>query len=125
MLYLILALAGLLVIVALFTFLRRKQDVPNEDIVAPEEGCCGAHAVCEKGLKKIDTKIEYFEDEELDALKGIASDVYSDEQLEMFRDVLYTLRPEEIEDWFISLDKRGISFPDALKPEALDLMKTQ
>ncbi|MDE5639071.1 MAG: hypothetical protein K2I47_04660, partial [Odoribacter sp.] len=89
----------------------------------PEAGCCGAHAVCEKGLKKISPVIDYFEDEELDALKDIPSGNFTDEQLDQFREVLYTLRREEIEDWLISLEKRKIQFPELLKTEALDLLR--
>ena len=29
----------------------------------------------------------------------------------------YTIRPEELSDWFISLEKRGIELPDVLKQE--------
>ncbi len=122
MLYLILGLTGLLVIVALFTFFGKKGNDKPEPIQAPETGCCGAHAVCEKGLKKIEAPIEYFDDEELDALKGISSDNYTDVQLDMFRDVLYTLQKQEIDAWFISLEKREIQFPELLKQEALDLI---
>lgn len=123
MIYIVLGIAGLLVIVALFTFLNKKKENAAPPPVAPEAGCCGAHAVCEKGLKKLEKEIEYFEDEELDILKGIASHAYNDSQIEMFRDILYTLRREEIEDWLDSLTKRGIALPDILKPEALDLIR--
>lgn len=124
MIYIIIGLTGLLILVALFTFFFRHRSHVEEDTVIPDAECCGAHAVCEKGLKKADPHIEYFEDEELDTLKHIASDAYSDNQLDMFRDILYTLKREEIEDWFISLEKREINFPDSLKQEALELMKT-
>ena len=73
--------------------------------------------VCEKGLKKIDEKIEYFDDEELDQYKGIPSDSFDDQQIDQFREILYTIRPEELSDWFISLEKRGIELPDVLKQE--------
>ncbi len=123
MIYILMAIAGLLIIVALFTFIFRKKGREETERVIPEAGCCGAHAVCEKGLRKLETPVEYFEDEELDAFREIAPDAYTDAQLEMFRDVLYTLRPEEIESWLISLEKRGIAFPDFLKAEVLDLME--
>lgn len=120
--YIIIGIAGLLIIVALFTYINR--DKPQDaGTPPPEAGCCGAHAVCEKGLKKINTAIDYFEDEELDALKGIAPENFTDDQLEQFRDVLYTLRREEIEDWLGSLEKRDIRFPELLKAEALDLLR--
>ena len=97
MIYIVISIIGLLVIVALFTY--------------------GAHAICEKGLKKIDEKIEYFDDEELDQYRGIPSDSFDDQQIDQFREILYTIRPEELSDWFISLEKRGIELPDVLKQE--------
>lgn len=122
MIYLLLGLTGLLIIVALFTFFNKRKDNQPEEIVAPPTECCGAHAVCEKGLKKADTHIDYFDDEELDAFRNIPADGYNDAQIDAFRDVLYTLRKEEIEDWLISLEKREINLPKILRPEALEML---
>lgn len=58
-----------------------------------------------KRTEKIETHIEYFEDEELDAFRGITADQYTDEQIDIFRDILYTLQKEEVADWLISLEK--------------------
>ncbi len=122
MLYIELGITGLLIIVALFTYIsKRKKDEPDE-VIAPPIECCGAHAICEKGLKKVDTHIEYFDDEELDAFKNMEPDTYSDEQIDMFREILYTIRTEELEDWLISLEKREINFPTVLRPEAYDML---
>lgn len=118
MIYIIISIIGLLVIVALFTFLSKsKKKEEATPIVAPPADCCGAHAICEKGLKRVDEKIEYFDDEELDQYKGIPSDQFNDAQIDQFREVLYTIRPEELSDWFISLEKRGLELPDVLKQE--------
>lgn len=122
MIYIILALTGLLLIVALFTFIHKKKNHTPEETIIPPAECCGAHAVCEKGLKKADTHIDYFDDEELDSFRDIAAEGYSDEQIDAFRDVLYTLRHEEIEDWLISLEKRDINLPEILRPEALEML---
>lgn len=92
-----------------------------EKIIAPPAECCGAHTICEKGLKKVDNHIEYFEDEELDQFRQIPADSYSDEQINTFREVLYTLRPQEITDWLISLEKREINLPEILRQEAIDM----
>lgn len=121
MIYIILGITGLLIIVALFTYLSRRKNPLPEEIIAPPADCCGAHAICEKGLKKADSHIEYFEDEELDQYKLIPADGYSDEQIDTFREVLYTLRPEEITDWLISLEKREIHLPVILRQEAIDM----
>ncbi|MBC5620642.1 MULTISPECIES: hypothetical protein [Butyricimonas] len=118
MIYIIISIVGLLVIVALFTYLFKSKQKPDDTpVVVPPADCCGAHAICEKGLKRVDEKIEYFDDEELDQYRGIPSDRYSDEQIDQFREVLYSIQPEELSDWFISLEKRGLELPDVLKQE--------
>lgn len=122
MIYIVLGLTGLLVLVALFTYMTRRKSKEVEDIVAPPAECCGAHAICEKGLKKANPNIDYFDDEELDAYKQIPADAYTDEQIEAFREVMYTLRPEEVEDWLISLEKRELQLPEILRPEAFELL---
>lgn len=122
MIFIVLGITGLLIIVALFTYIdRRKNKTAEQEIIVPPAECCGAHAICEKGLKKAAPEIEYFEDEELDIFKNIAADAYTDEQIEAFRDILYTLRREEIEDWLISLEKREINLPEILRQEAIDM----
>lgn len=122
MIYLLLGLTGLLIIVALFTFFSKRKNNQAEEIIAPPTECCGAHAVCEKGLKKADSHIDYFDDEELDHFRGVPADGYDDDQIDIFRDVLYTLRREEIEDWLISLEKRQINLPEILRQEALEML---
>ena len=67
MIYILSGLTGLLILVALFTFIhKRRHSEDPETIVAPPADCCGAHAICEKGLKKASPQIDYFDDEELD-----------------------------------------------------------
>lgn len=66
--------------------------------------------------------IEYFDDEELDIFKGRSSDKYSDEEVEMFAEVLYTMRPDEVVSWNRSLILRGINVPDQIKDELVMMM---
>lgn len=123
MVYIIIGIAGLLVTVALFTFIfGHKKDRSRPDTPPPVEGCCGAHAICEKGLKKAKQEAEYFEDEELDLLKKRPADSYTDAEIDLFREVLYTLRKEEIAAWLISLEQRDIALPQILRPEALEML---
>ena len=63
--------------------------------------------------------IEYFDDEELDAFKGRMADDYSDEEAEQFREILYSMRQEEVKDWIRSLVLRGIELPDQVKDEVI------
>lgn len=81
--------------------------------------CCGQHEVCEKDslLAAISKEIEYYNDEELDRYKGTASSDYTDEAVEEFREVLYTMREYEVAGWVRSLQLRAIELPDALKDE--------
>ena len=118
MIYILSGLTGLLIA---FIHKHRHSEDP-ETIVAPPADCCGAHAICEKGLKKASPQIDYFDDEELDVYRQIAPEAYTDEQIEVFRDILYTLRPEEVEEWLISLEKREINLPLILRQEAIELI---
>lgn len=87
------------------------------------EGCCGQHAICEKEslLQGLSSKIEYYDDEELDQYKGFDADAYSENQIEQFRDVLYTLRNDEIAGWARSMQMRGITLPTPIHDELLML----
>ena len=67
-------------------------------------------------------EIEYFDDEELDAFRQRPADGYSDEEAEMFREVMYSMRQEEVADWNRSLILRGINVPDQLKDELIMLL---
>ncbi len=81
--------------------------------------CCGQHEVCEKEslLAAVSKSIEYYDDEELDAYRGTASDQYTEEQIEAFRDVFYTMRETDVAGWVRSLQLRGVELPDELKDE--------
>jgi hypothetical protein len=100
----------------------------NANPAAVSEGdCCGRHEICERDRRLTATgrKIEYYDDEELDAFRGKASDRYDEDETESFREVLYTMRETEVADWLCSLQLRGIHLPDQLKDEVLLIMKEQ
>ena len=73
-------------------------------------------------MKQISEEIIYYDDEDLDHYKGTPSNCYKDDDIDVFRDILYTLKKEEIEDWLISLEKREVRLPEILYPEVLDLI---
>lgn len=79
--------------------------------------CCGQHEVCEKESLLSDGVSEenYYEDEELDRFRGRTS--YSEEEVEEFREVLYTMRTDEVAGWVRSLELRRVPLPDELKDE--------
>lgn len=91
---------------------------------ARPEGCCGQHEVCEKEslLAAVQREVEYFDDEELDAYRGRSSDAYSPDEADAFREVLYTMRQQEVPGWVRSLTLRGINLPDELKDEVILLV---
>ena len=81
--------------------------------------CCGQHEVCEKEslLAAVSKEIEYYEDEELDRFRGRAGDAYLPDEIEEFREVLYTMREDEVAGWVRSLQLRQVELPDDLKDE--------
>ena len=115
---------GFILYVVQKIFPRKSDDITTDNSTdSRPEGCCGQHIVCEKDslLAAVSTEIEYYEDEELDNFRGIGADDYTDEQIEQFRDVLYTLRPDEIGGWARSIQLRGINLPAAVKDELIML----
>ena len=68
-------------------------------------------------------EIEYYDDEELDDFIGRPSDSYTEEEVEKFSEVLYTMKQEDVAGWNRSLLLRGINIPDQLKDELVMLIK--
>ena len=85
--------------------------------------CCSLNEVCpsEKILMSINKELLYFNDEELDSFKGRTPDGYTDDEIEQFRDVLYTLRDDELLAWQKSVKKRGITLPATINDECIML----
>lgn len=88
-------------------------------VVTMDSECCGQHQICEKEslLAAVSKQIEYYDDEELDRFKGRPSDGYSEEEIEEFRDILYSMQEVDVAGWSRSLQLRGIELPDELKDE--------
>ena len=98
----------------------------NEAVDTPQatteldDGCCGEHLVCEREtLLQTNAKIEYYDDEELDQLIGIAAEDYSDEQYQMIREVFNTLQAKDVPGWVRSIQLRNIQLPLDIREEAL------
>ena len=131
MLYAVGAIALLGVIAALAHWLRGKryERMLRRGEISPEEipqevnpvdmECCGAHEVCEKDslLAALSKQIEYYNDEELDRFRGRGGDEYTPEEADEFRDVLYTMRSDEVAGWVRSLQLRMVNLPDEVKDE--------
>ena len=131
MLILIGVLFGLFVIVALGTWLsnkygKKKPGNEQEETLEIPLDCCGAHEICDFDEMRMNPdEIVYFEDEELDNYQGIDAGKYNDQQIEEFRDVLYTLKGDEIKMWLLSIERRKIQLPSILKQEALMLISEE
>ncbi len=127
--YLIIALFAL-ALVAMFTgWLRNKKlekqlergeitELPSIKDVEDME-CCGQHETCEKDslLAAVSKDIEYYDDEDLDRFRGRSGDDYSETEVELFRDVLYTMKETEVAGWVRSLQLRAVELPDGVKDE--------
>lgn len=141
MLVLIISLVVLAVIAAIAGSIRnnklRKQvergelkEMPKVKMVTD----CGADtcAVEEGGLCELDCllnsaskDIEYYDDEELDQMKGIASNQFTEAQEEEFRNIFETMRPTDVPGWVRSLQQRGLNLPDSLKDEVFIVLDEQ
>lgn len=118
MIYLIAGIIAALFIAFLFT--RRQKDGKKDEPAIVADDCCGAHEVCEsETLLSSSDKVEYYDDEELDAYKQKAPSSYTDEQIEQFREVLITLKEREVSGWLKSLQLRQITPPPIIREEAL------
>ena len=72
-------------------------------------------------MKAATKPIEYFDDEELDRFRRRSADSYTDDEIDEFREVLYTTLRNEVADWLRSLQLREIELPEQLREEALML----
>ena len=98
---------------------EQATDVATEQR-SEDDGCCGEHLVCEREtLLQTNAQIEYFDDEELDELSGIAAEDYTDEQYQMIREVFNTLKPSDVPGWVRSIQLRNIQLPLDIREEAL------
>ena len=127
--YIFLTMVVIGVILYIHERLTRPSDESQEIVEPPlqdacSDDCCGTHDVCpsEMMLKHINDPVEYFDDEELDAFKGRGSTDYSDDELEQWRDVLYTLKSSELMAWERSIKKRGIQLPEVIKEELISII---
>lgn len=101
---------------------EKQEDTGSET----DNACCGLHLVCEKdSLSPMSEEILYYDDEELDRFEGRDPQSYSAEEIEEFRDVLMTLRPEDISGWARSITQRRLELPLEIKDELLMLVNEQ
>ncbi|MFA5330413.1 MAG: hypothetical protein WC384_21655 [Prolixibacteraceae bacterium] len=124
---LILIILVVVVLVALKLFSGKDEpevaSAPKEEPREIASDCCGAHEVCEFDEADVNEEIiTYFDDEELDELRNVRESDLTSENIDDLREVLYTLRTEEISKWLISIGRRHIHLPAILQQEARQLM---
>lgn len=121
MLALLLILISVGIVLYIITYLNRRNKNEVVEIQENNDGeCCGAHEVCDRDtLLASSDQIEYFEDEELDALAHIRAENYTETQIKQLSDVFYTLKENEVAAWLRSLQLRCIALPTELRDEAL------
>ena len=92
------------------------------------QGCadeaCGLRSICpsEQLLAgECRQEVIYYDDEELDAFAGRGADDFTDQEMEQWRDVLYTLQPADLLGWGQSIKHRGLTMPAPIKDEFLQL----
>lgn len=88
--------------------------------VPVDDECCGRHSVCEReSLLTSKPDIVYYDDEELDRLKGVDPEDYTEEDLAAVQEVFYTMQDRDVAGWLRSLQLREITIPQELLDEAL------
>lgn len=127
------AIIGIIVLFVLTLWLGAYQNKRNkaknsekqiDEVKKIDNECCGAHEVCEKeSLLASDTKVIYYDDEELDVLVDVHPQDFSEEQIKQLSDIFYTLAESDVAGWLCSLRTRRIQLPDDLKEEAMMIVR--
>ncbi len=116
-----------IVILVLFEVRERKNakaDTPAPPKPAADGECCGQHLVCEREtLLQTNAKIEYYDDEELDALAGIPAEQYTAAQAQQIEQVFSTLQEQDVAGWVRSMQLRNIALPETVREEALLIVR--
>lgn len=128
MLILLVSLVVLGIVAAVATKMLMRGD--GVDTAAPVNAgsdcgtCNGDNDKCEQTcmMEAAVKPVEYYDDEELDQYRGRPSDGYTDDEAEQFRDILYTMRQDEVAGWNRSLILRGINLPNQVKDEVVMLI---
>ncbi|MDR1742250.1 MAG: phospholipase [Dysgonamonadaceae bacterium] len=104
---------------------RKQGREEQKEVGTADSECCGLHEVCEKKASKSVSRrneADYFDDEELDRHRNKSSLDYSEEEVEEFREIFYSLLDSEKFKWIKSLHNRRIAVPDSLKGEIIEII---
>ena len=97
---------GLFILVAFELRARKKsgeiEQKQSSDVSNSDGECCGQHLVCEREtLLQTNAHIDYYDDEELDALADIAPEQYTESQYQMLREVFDSLSEKDVPGWVV------------------------
>ena len=120
---LLLSLLVLGVLAAVWSRVSSSGDDDTDAIVTRTtcDTCNGDDTRCEQEcmMEAATREVEYYDDEELDRFKGRPSDCFTDDEAELFREVLFSMPQSDAKGWNRSLILRGINVPDQIKDELL------
>ncbi len=119
---------GLFILVAFELRARKKsgeiEQKQSSDVSNSDGECCGQHLVCEREtLLQTNAHIDYYDDEELDALADIAPEQYTESQYQMLREVFDSLSEKDVPSWCRSIQLRRIQLPQDIREEALLIVR--
>lgn len=99
--------------------------VQRSDRLSSDDGeCCGQHLVCEReSLLQTNAVVEYYDDEELDVLAGIAPTDYTSAQHDSIEEVFSTLQERDVPGWVRSMQLRNIALPPDIREQALLIVR--
>lgn len=123
---LVIALIVLGVVVGVVAkFSSGEDDAPVVTAEGDCTSCSGDNARCMHDciMEASVRDVVYYDDEELDIYAGRPEDKYTKAEVERFRDVLLTMRPEDVAGWSVSLSRRGITPPEEIRDEILLMME--
>jgi hypothetical protein len=104
-----------------------KRPGDNPQPPAHHPACCGQHADCEhnKLAATVNRHIAYYDDQELDRFRHTDPATYAEADIQEFREIMHTMRPNEISPWIHSLRLRHINPPDTIRREAIRIIKQE
>ena len=117
--FILILAVGAIVVGGLQFFFSSKNDGYVVTTKPTCDTCNGEDSRCEQEcmMEAATQPVEYYDDEELDRFALRPSDSYTDEEAEEFREVLYTMKPDDVKGWNRSLILRGINVPNQIKDE--------
>lgn len=125
MFILIVSIIVLGVVVAVVSkLMSRGEDTPVVMAEGDCASCSGDNSRCVHDcmMEAAVSDVVYYDDEELDEYAGRPEDKYTEAEADRFREVMLTMRPDEVAGWCVSLSRRGITPPEQIRDEMLMIM---